>query len=517
MHDMPILDIAGLVLIGASALATILALSFLRSGSAVRGMWAGASLSVLLFTAGPVLGRMFPDLGARSAAFALSTDRIFPVLAIFAAAFAVDHAVRQFIWLGLLRDGDRSKVPSIVIGMASAAGYAATGLFIASAMFGFDITAVAATSGVLAIVLGVSAQQTLGQVFAGLALNVSRPFRLGDSLQIDGVWGVVVNADWRAVTLRTYEGTLVTIPNILVASSRLVNLDAPNHDLRHHIPFVVESNAPPGRVRSIALEALDGLPNVLKSPSPMILFKNFDDRGVAYEAIFWHRDPNLYILRRDEVGQALWYAFDRAGLRFAIHRRLLADPVDSVRSEGSAGTNDSLLRKYLAASPLFAQVPECEMADLAARAHRRRYAAGEPIMRVGDPVSSMFLVIEGAVSVRSVAPDGNEAELYTLGAGEIVGHMSALTGAARFATVRAIGHLDVAEFDRDSLAPLIRNHPETVEAAAREIVSIEGRVRALRESARSTGLDELDNQSNLFDRAAQRIRTFFADHREPAA
>jgi len=59
---------------------------------------------------------------------------------------------------------------------------------------------------------GLLGAATLSEVFAGLALNVSRPFRIGDSVQVDGVWGVVVESGWRSVGLRTYEGTLVTLP-----------------------------------------------------------------------------------------------------------------------------------------------------------------------------------------------------------------------------------------------------------------------------------------------------------------
>jgi small-conductance mechanosensitive channel len=216
----------------------------------------------------------------------------------------VDGAIRRWLWYGRLAENGRSRVPDIVIGLASLSGYGLTVLAVASLMLGLDVTAVAATSGVVAIVLGVSAQQTLGQVFAGLALNLSRPFRIGDSLQVDGIWGRVMQADWRAVTLRTYEGTQVTLPNTLVAAARLTNLQTPADILRHAIPFVVEIDAPPGRVQAVALDAMAGMETVLSTPAPLVLLKNFEERGVLYEALFWHRDPNLYILCRDEVGQA---------------------------------------------------------------------------------------------------------------------------------------------------------------------------------------------------------------------
>lgn len=508
---MAMLDLIGFLLLGGSALAAMACLLVLRSRFRARWIWFGASLVLFLLTTRAMLGRLLPVLHAAPELHA-ALDQGLAALAALAAAFVIDAAIRRYLWYGRLAEGERSKVPNILIGLASLAGYAASLLVIASQILGLDVTAVAATSGVVAIVLGVSAQQTLGQVFAGLALNASRPFRMGDSLQIDGVWGVVVEADWRAVTLRTYEGNLVTLPNTLVAAARLTNLDAPTHELRHHIPFVVETDVPPGRVREVALATLRGLPHVLAAPEPLLLFKNFEDRGVLYEAIFWHRDPNLYILRRDEAGRALWYAFHRAGIALAVHRRLLAAPPEArpAPAEPPAAALLPLLRR----SALFAEVPEAELAALAARARPRLFAAGERIMREGEAGHSMFAVLEGRVSVRLADAAGAEAEIYAQGPGEVFGHMSALTGAPRFATVRAETDVALAELDREALAPLIAAHPGLVETVAREILRIEEAERRLRGAMRpEAAMPGEGTAPHLLGRLAERIRTFFAEPR----
>lgn len=513
---MGMLDIVGFGLLGASAVAAIVSLLVLRSGHGTRWIWFGVSLAVFFLVTLAMVDRVLPALGDLGPARRMAIDNALAALAVLSAAFAADAAIRHFLWYGRLGDGGRSRVPNILIGLASAAGYALVGLLIVSLIFNLDVTAVAATSGVVAIVLGVSAQQTLGQAFAGLALSLSQPFRIGDSLQVDGIWGVVVDADWRAVTLRTYEGNLVTLPNTLVASVKLTNLNGPTHDLRHHIPFVVDIDVPPGRVRSIALSAMAGLPNVLRSPAPMLLFKNFEERGALYEAIFWHHDPNVYILRRDETGQALWYAFHRAGIAISVHRLLLSGPPEAARSFSAAceATERGALVDFLRRSPLCAGVSEDELGKLAGRARRRLYAAGERIFREGDTGASMFLILEGSVAVASAAPDGTETQLYVETVGEIFGHMSAMTGAPRFATVRALEHVVLAEFDKATLAPFIAAHPELVEAAAREILRIEALIEDLRKSD-SPDMTSAD-QSHLLARLTERIRAFFGEKRAEA-
>jgi CRP-like cAMP-binding protein len=138
---------------------------------------------------------------------------------------------------------------------------------------------------------------------------------------------------------------------------------------------------------------------------------------------------------------------------------------------------------------LWGDLPEAELAALAERARTISYAAGERIMRKGEHGGSMFLLLDGEVSVRLADPAGGERESYTQQRGEICGHMSALTGAPRFATVRATGPVTLAAFDKASLAPLVEAHPEVVETVAQEILRIHQAERELRKM--SSMLDAL--------------------------
>jgi CRP-like cAMP-binding protein len=173
------------------------------------------------------------------------------------------------------------------------------------------------------------------------------------------------------------------------------------------------------------------------------------------------------------------------------------------------------LAPVLRRSALFAGVPQAEIAALAARARRRLFAAGERIMKEGEPGDSMFVIVEGRLSVRLADASGSETEIYTLGPGDIVGHMSALTGAPRLATVRAETDVSLAELDRDSLAPLLAAHPELVEVVAREILRIEAAERALRHAAKPGAPIQPEAPAPyLLGRIADRVRAFFAESRQ---
>lgn len=310
------------------------------------------------------------------------------------------------------------------------------------------------------------------------------------------------------MTLRTYEGTLVTLPNTKVATNRLTNLDQPTHQLRHHLPFTVDIDCPPGQVQQVALAVLHGLPHVLTEPKPLVLFKNITETGSLFEAIFWHDDPNVYILRRDEVGVALWYGFHRAGIPFAINRRFqtLEAGVEPIVPRLPTGAHPQDVSRLLAQAPLYRCFPETVRAALAAASRPRLFGPHERIIRQGEPGSSMFLILAGDVSVLA-EEDNQERVLYTLTVGDTFGHMSLMTGAPRLASVRANGHLALAEFTKADVAPLLEAHPTVIDAIAEEIRRLETSRASLSAAQAQTGVAAA-MPAGFLDHLADRIRHF---------
>lgn len=474
----------------------------------------GGSLTALLFAAAFLVDRHvaapLPDALLQLApSLQLGLGDVLLTLACFAVAFTVNALLRRFVWLGSLGEGGQPRVPNILIAIVRLAVYAVALMAIFSLVFHRDVTAIAATSGVVAIVLGYSLQPTLSEVFAGLALNLSRAFRMGDSVQIDGVWGIIQEANWRSVSLRTYEGTLVVIPNTKMAGQRLTNMDMPTHNMRHHIRFTVDVNVPPGKVQEVALAAMNAQPNVLKSPPAMLLFKDLSEHGMIYEAIFWHFNPSVYILRRDEIGVALWYAFKRAGIPFSVLRHNLSAHADAVPAVPPVdpGHYRRQVRDRLAATPLFKCFDDAAIEQLVDHHRSRIYGPGEQVVRQNAEGSSMFIILEGQVSVL-VEVDGAEQPVATLGPGEHFGHMSLMTGAARSATVRAVRHLVLAEIEKSAIAPLLAASPATVAVIAQEITRLETENDQRRDASAASAV-EAETPADRFAVVSRLMRSFF--------
>ncbi len=509
------LDLLGFVLLVVSGSAVFLTVLTWRSRKSRHPVSLGLSLVLFFLTSYLMLEALLEFVPGLSDRGEEITAQVVASLVWLSLAFTVNTLLKRFVWYGaLVRDG-RPTVPDILVDLASLGVYAAALLAISSLVFARDVTAIAATSGVVAFVIGYSAQSTLAEVFAGLALNLSHPFRKGDSVQVDGIWGVIVDMGWRSVSLRTYEGNLIVLPNTKAASMRLTNMDLPDNRTRHHIPFVMDVDVPPARVREVGIRAMLEVPAVLRQPSPMILVKNFTEWGVAYEAIFWQEDPNVWILRRDEVAGALWYGFHRAGLPFAVRRHDLAAPNNAAppvpRPEPRivAAEIFAALRR----APLFTVVPDEVLTELASSQRRLLFGVPERIVRQGDAGSSMYVILSGKVNVVLEAADGAEMPVATMGPGESFGHMSLMTGEPRSATVRAGGDVVLVEITKQALAPVLETHPELVEALAAQIVALkEANDRFHAEWQARQENDE--TETTTISRLAARIRAFFGGETE---
>ena len=126
--------------------------------------------------------------------------------------------------------------------------YLGAGLSVVAYVFGAPVGTLIATSGVFAIILGLALQSTLSDVFSGIALDLSRPYGVGDWIVLDdGIAGTVVETNWRATHLLNGSNDLVVLPNSVLAKARFTNLSSPsrNHGVTLHIRMMPTTAARP--------------------------------------------------------------------------------------------------------------------------------------------------------------------------------------------------------------------------------------------------------------------------------
>ena len=120
------------------------------------------------------------------------------------------------------------------------------------ALFGLAATLilrdrVMATTAVGAVVIGLALQDTLGNLFAGLAIQIEKPFRVGDWVTIGGQDGMVSEITWRATKMRTKAGNFVVVPNSVLAKDTITNYCEPTRLLRLQVDIGAAMTCRPTR------------------------------------------------------------------------------------------------------------------------------------------------------------------------------------------------------------------------------------------------------------------------------
>lgn len=165
--------------------------------------------------------------------------------------------------------------------------YVCSGLAMMGFVFGLPLQGIVATSGVLAIVLGLALQNTLGDVFSGLSLSVEKPYDVGDSVLLEGgVEGEVIQINWRSTHLRNGQNDVVVIPHSSMAKMRIQNHSALSARYNGSLTVTVDSRNEPEIAAEILVQCAMACPAILEKPVPSVAAVAFESDRVDYEISF---------------------------------------------------------------------------------------------------------------------------------------------------------------------------------------------------------------------------------------
>ena len=306
---------------------------------------------------------------------------------------------------------------------------------------------VLATTAVGAVVIGFALQDTLGNLFSGLAIQIEKPFRVGHWVTIGGTDGLVSEVTWRATKIRTKAGNFVIVPNSVVAKETITNYSEPTSYTRLEVEVGASYDTPPNEVKTAIAQALRGEP-LLADREPEVLIADFAASAVTYRVRVWTTDFAADMRVRDRVRAHIYYAFRRHGITipYPIQVQISQEPATAI--PGDAEARALLLDDV----EILASLTTDQRAQLVAASREQLYGAGQVIVREGEPGASMFVVMRGEASVTIANAEG---ELARHGDGGYFGEMSLLTGDARSATVTAVTDCEVIEIASDAFRRLV--------------------------------------------------------------
>jgi len=377
------------------------------------------------------------------------------------AAWALIAFVRVFlIFERQPREG--RLVQDLVIGLI----YLGAILSVVAYVFSFPVGTLIATSGVLAVILGLAMQSTLSDVFSGIALNLGRPYAIGDWIVLnDGVEGSVVETNWRSTHLLNGSNDLVVLPNSFLAKVGLTNLSSPDRSHGATLTVRVVPTIGPSAIIEVMRAVLLSSGSILTEPKPGVQIKSLTSDAIEVELSFRVRDIGQAGLAKNEIFDLIYRHVKAAGLTLARPLDAAGLPPEQLQPEEMAKPHRPTPLKLLDAVPLFFSLTEDEKEALASSMTRRTYKKDSVLIDQGDTVASLMIVRTGAL-VATRQEGHKQVELGRLAPGDYFGESGLLIGIGEAASLRALTFVVVYEIAQASLAPLLHDRPAIAEELA---------------------------------------------------
>jgi small-conductance mechanosensitive channel/CRP-like cAMP-binding protein len=321
-----------------------------------------------------------------------------------------------------------------------------------------------ATSGALAIILGLAVQSTLSDVFSGLVLNATQPFHVGDTVAIGDMQGDVVERTWRATTLLNGHGNYVLVPNSAAAKASIVNLSRPPQIHGVTVRVRISPAIRPGLVIAALEDAIRSTDAVSASPAPSVTALGIHRKFIEYEIL-------AYVASADKQKDTQNEIIDQ------VHRHLDAHGIclGQAQPEGESTVGPERLLRNI---EMFKSLNDAQIGQLASTSVSQRFSAGSMIYDVPpdcpDQQRALCIVASGVAAL--LAPhDGRDVEVRRLAPGDAVGRSGVLTGVSSGIKLRALSNVEVFRLNKDAITPLLQQFPELAQEMLNDLLDYQAR------------------------------------------
>ncbi len=203
-----------------------------------------------------------------------------------------------------------------LIEMVFKVGVAGAVLYFGCLAWGVPLTSWLASAGIVGIAVGFAAKDTLANLFSGVFIIADAPYKVGDFIILDNeIRGLVAEIGIRSTRLLTRDDVEVTVPNAVIANSKIVNeTGGPWQKMRLRVKVSVAYGSDVDQVRREMLAAAAGVMYLEDEPAPRVRFREFGDSGLLFELLVWIDEPVHRGLVLDELNTRVYQRFGQAGI-----------------------------------------------------------------------------------------------------------------------------------------------------------------------------------------------------------
>jgi len=343
----------------------------------------------------------------------------------------------------------RKRMPSIFLDVARFVVIAVGLAVIFSYIWGANVGGLFTALGITSIVLGLTLQNSVGQIISGLLLLFEQPFRIGDWVDVTSARGRVVEVNWRATHIHTNSG-LHIIPNSVLAAASFANLSRPPGEHTITVTTTFSSNDAPDDVCAMLTRVASGLPHLRPEAAPSSVTTGAGEYATAIPL----RSPVDDATARATFLRWIWYASRRAGLR-----------LDDV--EDDFATEERLERSLHLVAPTL-RLDDADRESLAPSLRLVRYGADEAIQMPGTVPKRMTFIVNGRVRLVARGKDGEIVPVRTLDEGDFLGS-STLTREPVTGGAYALDEVTVLQIERADVEELVARKPLLLQEIGRTI------------------------------------------------
>ena len=409
----------------------------------MRVAWRAAAFAVLTWLVHRAVGSPLQPAFRNDAASGQEWEHVLEAAWWLTGAWVAVGASR---WLALL--GKRSRHAKIASDLAAGTICIATVLAVVNFVFAIPVAGLLATSGVVAIVLGLALQSTLSDVFSGVAIGLERPYGIGDLIWIEGgIEGRVLQIDWRSTQVMTGHSNVAVVPNSVIAKARLVNRNAPTSLRGDTAELRLDPQAPVALCIETLTAAVQACCSCLEAPAPNVSCTGMHGDGATYEIAYSVASSEQLPEARSELFAQVQRHLRHAGIGLAVAGRTPQRQVPAPTA-----------RELLGGTGVFGRLGPTQLDALAAQLAAVRLRPGDALFQEGEEPERIFVLAAGTVEVTvgglAPRPTGR------LGPGETLGVREMLTGALLGGTATALTPVEAYAIERAAFEATSKAMPD---------------------------------------------------------
>jgi MscS family membrane protein len=239
----------------------------------------------------------------------------------------VIHRLSGVVFTAMVRNGQRYSfahpATAPVFRNAIAILLFAIGVYGLLVTWDVNVTGLLASAGIVGVALSFAAQDTLGNLFAGVSILADRPYEIGDYIVLDsGERGEVTHIGLRSTRLLTRDDVGVTIPNGVIARAKIINEAAsPRKQFRIRINIGVAYGTNIRQLIKVLIKIAGEHEEISSAPAPRARFRSFGDFSLKFELLCWIERPADRGRISHELNCEIYETFEELGITIPFPQR----------------------------------------------------------------------------------------------------------------------------------------------------------------------------------------------------